>query len=477
MFAGVVAAAALSLSAGLTFSGIGQANSGYANGVVANNSAANQIMNNSLDTTTSNRSETNLTRLNGNESSTDVAANGNDLVSNNGDNDRSAKATPSESEWDNWTTFELFEKYPILENLTSIVTTMDRNSTNNETMTVQSQQASLANQTAESGNKSNIEPQSQQGGSGSNSSSGNMTTSPSSVRPPTFPLESKNASKTSMTNDTNNNESSGANIYGGPIINNSNNNNSISNNSNNNNNNTISNSNSNIMISTPNSTRNTGSNDTNANSVNGSSGPKDAQYLVQLQNSVNALNQSFTELRNELFNFKTNTNISTFAPSESAQQPNSTLSNDTSSDITGSNQTGSTTNSGVIFSSSKRITGNLEKDDYIIVGHFAENSKIKVDRELQLKIPCNEDKEPDMKLLVGSIPNMNELDLGKAIDNATITDGSKGEVTLSKDGQYCLYRAELPETTSDVILVNDSGDTLKLSNMRYYVTISESIDQ
>lgn len=293
-------------------------------------------------------------------------------------------AMPTESEWENWTTFELFEKYPILENLTSL---SGNNNTTNETITQQSPSPQQKETFVQQGEESRDEALQQQNGT-IGQSSANATNSTSSAMS-AAPL-ARNASSPAKAN-LDNGTQAGSDIFASPIIN----------------------------------------NNININIYNNTNADKEAQRLPA----------------------------------------NATLAQQTSAAAIAAAEKGSSFD----FTLSKRITGDLEKGDYVVLGHFAQYSLTGQHRQIQLKLPCNDDKEPKVKLLVGSVPNLKELDLGKAMMKASV-EGSN-DVTLSKAGEYCLYRADLPENTGDAILINDSSGTLHFSKMRYYVTIIDSAGQ
>jgi hypothetical protein len=199
-------------------------------------------------------------------------------------------------------------------------------------------------------------------------------------------------------------------------------------------------------------------------SSNSSKYQNQTTVLTQLQNSVSSLNQSIAQLSNQVTSLNATIAVDNRVVNERGKLPTTTTAENASGAI----------EPAVSFAMSKRITGDLEKDDYIVLGHFANQSSAQIERQLQLKVPCDDDKQPKVKLLVGSISDtLTILDLGRAINKVSV-EGS-GEVTLSKPGDYCLYQAELPRDAADAILVNDSGGTLKLGDTRSYVTITNVI--
>jgi hypothetical protein len=89
---------------------------------------------------------------------------------------------------------------------------------------------------------------------------------------------------------------------------------------------------------------------------------------------------------------------------------------------------------------------------------------------IALKVPCNDDGSPKVTIGTGIAPNLNILNIGNAIINGTI-DGK--DIVLSAEGSSCLYRAELPNSISDIALVNTSNQTLNFDEGGYYsVTVS-----
>lgn len=174
-------------------------------------------------------------------------------------------------------------------------------------------------------------------------------------------------------------------------------------------------------------------NDTLQQNETRSTATANATLLDQLQSTVNSINQSITELRSD------------------------------------SNTTGE---ENIALTFTREITGDLDKDDYIILADLAPYKTTKGQAQVELKVPCNNDEEPKVKLVVGSIPRLKELNLGKAIEKANVK-GSDNDIKLSEGGEYCLYDAKLPGGISDIILINDSGKKLRFSEEgRYYVAMT-----
>ena len=73
-----------------------------------------------------------------------------------------------------------------------------------------------------------------------------------------------------------------------------------------------------------------------------------------------------------------------------------------------------------------------------------------------MKIPCNEDGSPKLTILTGLIPELSSLDLGSPIGNGTVNGKY---LHLSAEGKSCLYHAELPNGTTDIIEANRANKT------------------
>jgi hypothetical protein len=91
-----------------------------------------------------------------------------------------------------------------------------------------------------------------------------------------------------------------------------------------------------------------------------------------------------------------------------------------------------------------------------------------------LKIPCDNDGESKVKLLVGVLPNFEETDLRNSIQEDNVTNGNSGDdvVQLFDNGSSCLYQTELPVGATDVILLNDSEHTLDFNDGRFYASLA-----
>jgi hypothetical protein len=117
------------------------------------------------------------------------------------------------------------------------------------------------------------------------------------------------------------------------------------------------------------------------------------------------------------------------------------------------------------------LTGQLAGGDYILLMDFTPFvTSIEGHSHVALKVPCNEDGTSKVTIVTGIAPNLNTLNIGKAISNGTL-DGDS--LDLSSEGRSCLYHAELPINISDIALVNTSNQTLNLNAGGYSsVTVS-----
>jgi hypothetical protein len=117
------------------------------------------------------------------------------------------------------------------------------------------------------------------------------------------------------------------------------------------------------------------------------------------------------------------------------------------------------------------LTGQLASGDYTLLMDFTPFvTSIEGHSHIALKVPCNEDGTSKITVVTGIAPNLNTLDIGNAINNGTL-DGNG--LDLSKEGNSCLYHAELPINISDIVLVNTSNQTLNFNEGGYpSVTVS-----
>jgi hypothetical protein len=117
------------------------------------------------------------------------------------------------------------------------------------------------------------------------------------------------------------------------------------------------------------------------------------------------------------------------------------------------------------------LTGQLASGDYILLMDFTPFvTSVEGHSHIALKVPCNQDGTRKVTVVAGIAPNLKTLNIGNAINNATL-DGNS--LDLSAEGNSCLYHAELPNNISDIALVNTSNQTLNFNEGGYYsVTVS-----
>jgi hypothetical protein len=125
----------------------------------------------------------------------------------------------------------------------------------------------------------------------------------------------------------------------------------------------------------------------------------------------------------------------------------------------------------LVISEDIPLTGQLASGDYILLMGFTPFvTSIEGHSHIALKVPCNEDGTSKVTMVTGIAPNLNTLDIGKAINNGTL-DGDP--LDLSAEGNSCLYHADLPNNISDIALVNSSNQTLNFNEGGYSsVTVS-----
>jgi hypothetical protein len=125
----------------------------------------------------------------------------------------------------------------------------------------------------------------------------------------------------------------------------------------------------------------------------------------------------------------------------------------------------------LIISEHIPLTGQLAGGDYILLMDFTPFvTSVEGHSHIALKVPCNEEGNPRVTIVTGIAPRLNTLDIGNAINNGTL-DGNS--LDLSAEGNSCLYHAELPNSISDIALVNTSNQTLNFDEGGYYsVTVS-----
>jgi len=89
---------------------------------------------------------------------------------------------------------------------------------------------------------------------------------------------------------------------------------------------------------------------------------------------------------------------------------------------------------------------------------------------IALKVPCEVDASPKIKVVTGGTSNLHTLNIKNAIIKGTL-DGNNNLV-LSELGRSCLYSAEPCNGVTDIILENNSNVTLNFNERGYSVTVS-----
>ncbi len=125
----------------------------------------------------------------------------------------------------------------------------------------------------------------------------------------------------------------------------------------------------------------------------------------------------------------------------------------------------------LIISEHIPLRGQLENGDYVLLMDLTPfATSVQGHSHISMKIPCNEDGSPKVTIETGVAPNMKSLDIGSAIKNGTLNGRY---LDLSAEGKSCLYHAELPKGTTDIVLANISNKTLSFDDGPYYsVTIT-----
>jgi hypothetical protein len=125
----------------------------------------------------------------------------------------------------------------------------------------------------------------------------------------------------------------------------------------------------------------------------------------------------------------------------------------------------------LIISEHIPLRGQLDNGDYVLLVDLTPfATSIEGHSHIAMKIPCNEDGTPKVTILTGVAPNLNSLDIGNAINNGTLNGKY---LDLSAEGKSCLYHAELPNGTTDIVLANNLNKTLSFDDDGYYsVTIT-----
>ena len=117
------------------------------------------------------------------------------------------------------------------------------------------------------------------------------------------------------------------------------------------------------------------------------------------------------------------------------------------------------------------LKGQLDIGDYILLMDLTPfATSVQGHSHIAMKVPCNEDGSPKVTIVTGVAPKLNPLDIGRAISNGSL---SGKYLDLSVEGKSCLYHAELPNGTTDIVLVNTSNRPLSFDEGGYYsVTIT-----
>jgi hypothetical protein len=124
----------------------------------------------------------------------------------------------------------------------------------------------------------------------------------------------------------------------------------------------------------------------------------------------------------------------------------------------------------LIISEHIPLNGQLANEDYILLMDFTPfATSVEGHSHVTMKVPCNENGSAKIGIVTGVAPELNTLNIGNPIDNGTL-DGK--DLDLSAEGRSCLYRAELPNGITDIVLVNISNGTLNFDEGGYSVTVS-----
>lgn len=117
------------------------------------------------------------------------------------------------------------------------------------------------------------------------------------------------------------------------------------------------------------------------------------------------------------------------------------------------------------------LRGHLDNGDYILLMDLTPfTTSVEGHSHIAMKVPCNENGSAKVTIVTGVAPNLNSLDIGSPIKNGTL-NGTNLE--LSAEGKSCLYHAELPNGTIDIVLVNTSNQTVSFDEgAQYSVTVT-----
>jgi hypothetical protein len=131
----------------------------------------------------------------------------------------------------------------------------------------------------------------------------------------------------------------------------------------------------------------------------------------------------------------------------------------------------------LVFTHSKRITGEIKDGDYSLLEDLMPYATTE-HGHITIKLPCDNEGDPPLKVVVAAgenSQNFTEVKIGKAMAKATLASADNNntkEIKLSDKGEHCLYSTELPEGTTEILLLNDSGHKVKFSDGRYYVAVT-----
>ena len=116
------------------------------------------------------------------------------------------------------------------------------------------------------------------------------------------------------------------------------------------------------------------------------------------------------------------------------------------------------------------LKGQLDIGDYILLMDLTPfATSVQGHSHIAMKVPCNQDGSPKVTIVTGVAPKLNPLDIGRAISNGSLNGKY---LDLSVEGKSCLYHAELPNGTTDIVLVNTSNRPLSFEGGYYSVTIT-----
>ena len=146
---------------------------------------------------------------------------------------------------------------------------------------------------------------------------------------------------------------------------------------------------------------------------------------------------------------------------------------------TGSNQAATTDsmkmsgeNESLMVSTHIPLTGQLSKGDYI---HLMDFTPFKVNTEghshIAMKVPCDNNGNPKLTIIAGIAPDFKTV---KMEGNGPIMSGTLDgkPIPLSIKGVSCIYHGDIPAGTTDIALVNTSGDVVRFDQGGYGVTIT-----